>query len=925
MSKARILIVEDHEVAAQAIVRQLTRLDYEPVGQTAYGEQAVDLAGQLHPDLVLMDIQLAGAMDGISAAREIRDQFAIPVVFATAMTEGPTFDRAKLTEPFGYIMKPVGDRELRTVIETALYKHQAEMRLRNSQMELAAILRTAMDGFCLLDAEGRFLEVNDAYCRMMGYSREELMRMAIRDVEADETPAEVTATIRHIRSLGSSRFERRNRRKDGRIVDVEASVNSLPGGDGRMVCFVRDISERKRDQESLRASEEKFRTLFNNAEVGMFRSRLDGSEVLDVNNKYLSMLGRSPEDILGKPSEILWADVNQREEMVKTLKAKGCVSGLECRLIKNGGEFLDCITSLRLYADQGILEGSILDITDRKRAESERATENELLRLINEIQDYRQLMRSVTSLLQKYTGCEAVGLRLREGDDFPYFETRGFPAEFVEAENRLCVRDWQGELQRDTQGNPFLECMCGNVICGRFNPALPFFTAGGSFWSNSTTHLLASTSQSDRQARTRNRCNGEGYESVALVPLRTAGKTFGLMQFNDHRKGRFTAEGIRFLEQLAGNLAAGLAEREMAESLRASEEKYRAVFEQAPNTIVLVDAETGGILEFNETAYKTLGYTREEFAALKIADIEAVKSSEEIAAHMQRIRSTGGDAFETRFRVRDGRLIDMMLNIHMVSLRGQRRFLVVATDVSARKQTEQALRQSEKLQAEAEKLAATGRMAAQVAHEINNPLAGIKNSFRLIKDAVPQDHPDRDMVGRIEREINRIAQIVRQMYQIYSPRTDQLTDVPVAQAIHDVATMLEPLCRQNEMAIEVKSISAELTVRAYPGSLQQIVYNLTVNAIQASPPRCVVHVIVDPADNDQVRISICDHGSGIPAEVRSRMFEPFISADTGSSTNHGLGLGLAIVKNIVESLRGSIVVESDAVQGTCFRVYLPSK
>ena len=150
-----------------------------------------------------------------------------------------------MTEPFGYIIKPFQDRELRTVIEMALYKHQAETRLRNSQEELTAILRTAMDGFWLVDAEGRFLEVNDAYCQLTGYSREELLRMAIRDVEADETPAQIAANIERIQRLGSARFERRQRCKDGRLVHVEASVNYLPGGGGRLVCFFRDITERK--------------------------------------------------------------------------------------------------------------------------------------------------------------------------------------------------------------------------------------------------------------------------------------------------------------------------------------------------------------------------------------------------------------------------------------------------------------------------------------------------------------------------------------------------------------------------------------------------------------------------------------------------------------------------------------------------------
>ena len=230
MSQTRILIVEDEAIVARDLAQQLTLLGYKPVAHTPRGEEALVLADQLRPDLVLMDIQLAGEMDGVAAAQAIRERFAIPVVFLTAFVGDTVVDRAKVTEPFGYIIKPFQDRELRTVIEMALYKCQAETRLRNSQEEMATILRTAMDGFWLADAEGRFLEVNDAYCQLTGYSREELLQMAIRDVEADETSAEIAANVRRIQELGSARFERRQRCKGGRLVHVEVSVNYLPDG-----------------------------------------------------------------------------------------------------------------------------------------------------------------------------------------------------------------------------------------------------------------------------------------------------------------------------------------------------------------------------------------------------------------------------------------------------------------------------------------------------------------------------------------------------------------------------------------------------------------------------------------------------------------------------------------------------------------------
>ena len=115
--------------------------------------------------------------------------------------------------------------------------------------------------------------------------------------------------------------------------------------------------------------------------------------------------------------------------------------------------------------------------------------------------------------------------------------------------------------------------MCGNIICGRFDPAKPFFTPQGSFWTNGTTELLATTTDADRQARTRNRCNGEGYESVALIALRAGQQNLGLLQLNDRRKGRFSRESIALWERLAGYLAVALAKLRAEDELRSSNEE----------------------------------------------------------------------------------------------------------------------------------------------------------------------------------------------------------------------------------------------------------------------------------------------------------------------------------------------------------------
>jgi PAS domain S-box-containing protein len=156
--------------------------------------------------------------------------------------------------------------------------------------------------------------------------------------------------------------------------------------------------------------------------------------------------------------------------------------------------------------------------------------------------------------------------------------------------------------------------MCGNILCGRFDPSQPFFTARGSFWSNGTTRLLASTTEADRQARTRNRCNGEGYESVALIRIHTAGETYGLLQCNSRQPGRFTAPLLGQLEWLAGQLAAPLA-RWQAEELRCeTQQRFAAAFAASPVGMCLINGEDRRIVDLNPAHLANLGLQRREEA-----------------------------------------------------------------------------------------------------------------------------------------------------------------------------------------------------------------------------------------------------------------------------------------------------------------------
>lgn len=175
MSQARILVVEDEAIVARDIAAQLDMLGYAVVGRVARGEDAVTQALALRPDLVLMDIQLAGEMDGISAAQVLREQVPIPVVFLTAFASDETLQRAKRVQPYGYILKPFSERELRTVLEMALYKCEAEAKLLAAAAHTQAILNHMVDGVITINEFGVMESVNQAACAIFGYRLKEML------------------------------------------------------------------------------------------------------------------------------------------------------------------------------------------------------------------------------------------------------------------------------------------------------------------------------------------------------------------------------------------------------------------------------------------------------------------------------------------------------------------------------------------------------------------------------------------------------------------------------------------------------------------------------------------------------------------------------------------------------------------------------
>jgi PAS domain S-box-containing protein len=384
MIKTSILIVEDEAIVAADLTAKLKRLGYEVVGTAAQGEAAVDMADRLRPHLVLMDIHLEGPTDGIAAAQEIQRQHSVPVIYLTAHSDAATLARAKLTGPFGYILKPFDERDLATQIELAIYKHQADRQLREQREWLRVTLTSIGDAVIATDDAGRITFVNPVAESLTGWKSEEATGQLVPNIfrivnEQDGRTIEdpVACVLRKGCALALGNHIALVTR-DNRIVPIEDSAAPIKDAAGRVIGAVlvfHDVTEKRRATEALRASEEKFRTAFANAAIGFAMKTPEGG-FIDANPSYCKLTGYEVAELRTMifPQLIHPDDFPQYKNLIDRMLA-GQISDfvIESRYMRKIGELVWVRKSVSLVRDaqnapQWII-ALVEDASERKHAE----------------------------------------------------------------------------------------------------------------------------------------------------------------------------------------------------------------------------------------------------------------------------------------------------------------------------------------------------------------------------------------------------------------------------------------------------------------------------------------------------------------------------------------------------------------------------
>jgi PAS domain S-box-containing protein len=419
-------------------------------------------------------------------------------------------------------------------------------------------------------ADNCFLEVNAAYARERGYAPEALVGLPLLTVYPPSEQAPMTRRLAEIDSSGHLVFESLHQRKDGTTFPVLMEVTAIKDASGQVVSrvsYALDITELKARDAQVQQTEAKYRTLFEEATEGVVIADAETGVMLDSNRAFTAISGYSRDEIVGRPQSMLHPPEPTGTGLSETFRLHlrerhGEILTTELLTASGERRQVEIKANSLVLNGRRVLQGFFRDVTSVLQYEHDREATIRLLQILNEPSDTGGLARRLSAYLCDLTGCSSVGLRLRDGTDFPYFETRGFPAGFIARETHLCQVAGEGPLA----------CLCGAVLEDRLDRTLSCCTRKGSFWTNQAAVQMA-----DGVARIvslqRDHCWQSGFQSVALVQMRHGGTPVGLIQLNDAEPDRFTPELIDFLERAADQVAIAVLQRQGQEALQAREER----------------------------------------------------------------------------------------------------------------------------------------------------------------------------------------------------------------------------------------------------------------------------------------------------------------------------------------------------------------
>jgi len=699
--------------------------------------------------------------------------------------------------------------------------------------------------------------------------------------------------------------------------------------------------EVNRKTNSIKKAAEQYHAILKSTSDGFWRVNEHG-KLLDVNDRYLELSGFSRDELLGMNI----ADLEVNESQLEILKhieniTKDGFDRFESRHRRKDNTIWHIEGSISYVSMTNEIVAFLRDISQTKQAEAYREMGRQILLILNEPGTAHDSINAVLTILKDQTGFDAVGIRLQDGQDYPYFVQSGFPVDFLMQENTLIERNIDGGVCRDANGNFNLECTCGLVIAGNADISSPYFTRGGSFWTNDSFPLLDLPLEEDPRNKPRNICVHLGYASVALIPIRNKDTIVGLLQLNDRRKGCFTRETIELLEGIASNIGAALQRRRSEDILKEREQRLNFLLTSTP-AVVYTSKSSGdfGATFVSENVQTLLGHQPARFiedSAFWANNIHP-DDVDQVLAGIGDIFDKDFKIHEYRFRHQDGSYRWMHDEVRVLRDENGMPTELIGfwVDISQRKKVEEEKSQIEAKFQQTQRLESLGVLAGGIAHDFNNLLNIIMGHCYIIDENLDAGIDDKIHVQQIENAAERAADICRQMMAYAGSNCIKQARINLWLMVDETVKMLQ-LVNNKQITVKLDLKFDVPEIIGDSAQVQQVVMNLIINAAEAIGDRKgTVTIALNretfPAEHhdsqligdavlngDYACLTVSDDGCGMDEGTKQRIFEPFY---TTKST--GRGLGLSAVLGIIRSHEGALRLSSTPGTGTTFSVFFPA-
>jgi PAS domain S-box-containing protein len=676
MTKPTILIVEDDGILAIHLQDLLTRQGYQVLNVVPTGEKAVLETETLQPDLILMDIELAGEINGITAAEQISKIFNTPVIFLTGYSQDPMLQQAKFATPYGYLVKPVPERELAATIEMALYKFKIDQQIKLSESKYRSLIEQASDGIFLTDKKGNFLEINSSVCTMLGHSREEILQKNMVDIISPENLAAIPAHTEEMYDGTVIRVEREFVRKDGSRFLVEISGRMLD--DGNLQGIVRDITERKQSEEKIKQINERFDLATRASNMGVWDWDIPNN-ILVWDDTMVKLYGIKKEDFSGAYEA--WLNGLHPEDMAanneiseKARRGEGEYD-TEFRVIWPDGS-IHWIKALgQVFRDASgnavRMTGVNFDITQQKEAEN-LAERNEIrLRSLLEIAQYetKDTQDFLNFALEK--AIQLTGSKI------------GYINFYDESRKEFTLNSWSKDVMKECS---VVErtTMCSLEKTG--------------FWGEVVRQRRSLVDNDFQISHPLKMGMPEGHvviKKFLSTPVFVDKAIVAVVGMANKDADYNTVDELQL--SLMMDSVWKIVEKSIAEENRRQlQDKFTKVFQSSPDAITISTLADGKYIDVNDGFCKMTGHKPEEIKGKTSFDI-SLWPDPELRHDLVRELTEKGEItnFEIPLQMKDGQIKTCLLSSKLMDINNEKCAISIVRDISERKSMEYKLQYSE--------------------------------------------------------------------------------------------------------------------------------------------------------------------------------------------------------------------------------------